>query len=171
MFTGIITDIGRISEVSHENQAMQARIQTSYDMEDVAIGASIACDGVCLTVTKGANDTDSNWFEVDISAETISVTNLKSWQEKSEINLERSMKIGDEIGGHLVSGHVDGLAQVSDIKSDGSNTVMTFEIPRELARFIPAKGSVCINGTSFTVNTVSQTQFSINIVPHTMNVT
>lgn len=171
MFTGIISDIGRIKSVNLNQETMRARIICNYDMNTVAIGASIACDGVCLTVIACENDAGGNWFDVDISSETLNVTNLKTWAVEQNINCERAMKIGDEIGGHIVSGHVDGLAKITQIEKSGDNTVIRFSAPDALAKFIAPKGSVCLNGTSLTVNAVDKNAFTVNLIPHTLNVT
>ncbi|MFY0681375.1 MAG: riboflavin synthase [Thalassovita sp.] len=168
MFTGIVTDIG---EVLHTEQRgdLRARIATAYDMAGVDLGASIACDGVCLTVV-AKGDT---WFDVDISAESVEVTNIgrNRWSEGRKLNLERALKVGDELGGHIVSGHVDGVAELISLVDEGDSTRMTFVAPVELAKFIAPKGSVTLNGTSLTVNEVEGTSFGINVIPHTKEVT
>jgi len=166
MFTGIITDVGRVRQLDKRGD-LRARIGTGYDMAGVDIGASIACDGVCLTVV----DKGEDWFDVDISAETVSKTNLAQWAEARRVNLERALKVGDELGGHIVSGHVDGLAKVVDIQDDGDSTRVTLRAPEALARFIAPKGSVALNGTSLTVNEVTGYDFGINFIPHTKQVT
>lgn len=166
MFTGIITDQGRIVELEQRGD-LRARIATSYETAGIDIGASIACDGVCLTVVALGGD----WFDMEISAETVSKTNLGSWAEGRTVNLERALKVGDELGGHIVSGHVDGVAVITDIRDEGDSTRLTFETPRDLARFIAPKGSVALNGTSLTVNEVDGTSFGINLIPHTQKVT
>jgi len=166
MFTGIITDIGHIRAVEQRGD-MRARISTGYDTARIEIGASIACDGVCLTVV----GLGSGWFDVDISAETVSKTNLSGWIEGKRVNLERALKVGDELGGHIVSGHVDGLAEVVELRDEGDSTRVTLRAPESLARFIAAKGSVALNGTSLTVNEVAGREFGINFIPHTKQVT
>lgn len=168
MFTGIITDVGEILELEKRGD-LRARIKTNYDTNGIAFGASIACDGICLTVV----DFGNNWFDVEISAETVSKTVIGSglWRINYQVNLERSLKVGDELGGHIVSGHVDGIAKVSSIKDEGDSTRFMFEVPEELARFIAPKGSVALNGTSLTVNEVNDNSFGINLVPHTKKVT
>lgn len=166
MFTGIITDIGRIEALERRGD-LRARIGTHYDTATIDIGASIACDGVCLTVValgKGS-------FEVEISAETLSKTNLGGWAEGREINLERALKVGDELGGHIVSGHVDGLAEVIARRDEGDSTRLTFRAPHALAGFIAPKGSVALNGTSLTVNEVEGADFGVNLISHTKAVT
>ena len=169
MFTGIITDVG---EIIHLEQAgdLTARIATRYDVDGIDIGASIACDGVCLTVVSmGAEP--RNWFEVQISAESVSKTNLDAWSLGRAVNLERALKVGDELGGHIVSGHVDGVARLIALRDEGDSTRMTFEAPEALAPFIAPKGSVALNGTSLTVNEVEGARFGVNIIPHTKSVT
>ena len=168
MFTGIITDVGEIIQLEKKGD-LRARIQTNYDAKGIAFGASIACDGICLT----AVDFGNNWFDVEISAETVSKTIIGTglWEISHKVNLERSLKVGDELGGHIVSGHVDGIAKVSSIKDEGDSTRFVFEVSRELARFIAPKGSVALNGTSLTVNEVQDNTFGINLVPHTKKVT
>ena len=168
MFTGIITDIGTVIEVTQRGD-MRARIATGYDMAGVDMGASIACDGVCLTVVGKGQD----WFDVDISAETISKTNIghNGWMAGKRLNLERALKVGDELGGHIVSGHVDGLAEIVGAQDEGDSLRLSFEAPAALARFIAPKGSVALNGTSLTVNEVSGNRFGINLIPHTREVT
>lgn len=170
MFTGIVTDIGIIKAVSQPADT-RARILTAYDMAAVDLGASIACNGVCLTVVDKGNDAGQNWFDVDYSAETLSKTNLGTWQPGTRINLERSLRLGDEMGGHVVSGHVDGLATVADMADEGGSTRIWLDAPADLARFIASKGSVALNGTSLTVNSVAGTRFGINLIPHTKQVT
>ena len=166
MFTGIITDIGRITHLEQRGD-LRARIGCSYDTGRIDLGASIACNGCCLTVvTLG-----EGWFEVDISAESLSKTNLGDWAEGSHINLERALKVGDELGGHIVSGHVDGVAEITSMAEDGDSTRVTLQAPEELAKFIAPKGSVALNGTSLTVNEVDGVSFGINFIPHTKSVT
>ncbi|MCZ7676761.1 MAG: riboflavin synthase [Roseovarius sp.] len=166
MFTGIVTDIGQVRRIERRGD-MRARIATRYDMKTVDIGASIACDGVCLTVVEKGDD----WFAVDASAETLSKTNLGRWAEGTRVNLERALRVGDELGGHIVSGHVDGVAEVVAMKAEGDSTRVTLRAPAGLARFIAPKGSVALNGTSLTVNEVSGNSFGINLIPHTKTVT
>lgn len=167
MFTGIITDIGTVLEVEQRGD-LRARIGTAYDPATIDIGASIACDGVCLTVIALGTD-PQNWFDVEISAESVSKTNIgqKSWAAGRRLNLERALKVGDELGGHIVSGHVDGVAVVTAMQDDGDSTRVTFTAPDDLARFIAPKGSVTLNGTSLTVNEVDGASFGVNFIPHT----
>lgn len=166
MFTGIVTDIGTVRTLENRGD-LRARIGTGYDISGIDMGASIACNGVCLTVVGLGAD----WFDVDISAETLSKTNLGRWAEGTRINLERALKVGDELGGHIVSGHVDGLAEVVAIADEGDSTRVTLRAPDALARFIAPKGSVALNGTSLTVNEVDGCDFGINFIPHTKEVT
>lgn len=174
MFTGIITDVGRVSAVEMRGD-MRARIACGYDMAGVDIGASIACDGVCLTVVEKGDAAAGapGWFDVDISAETLSKTNIgaNGWAVGREINLERALRLGDELGGHIVSGHVDGIATIEDAHDDGDSLRLTLRAPAALARFIAPKGSVALNGTSLTVNEVDGDRFGINLIPHTRSVT
>lgn len=166
MFTGIVTDLGTVRTLDHRGD-LRARIATSYDTASVDMGASIACSGVCLTVVGLGDD----WFDVDISAETVSKTNVGDWVEGKRINLERALRVGDELGGHIVSGHVDGVAKVVGMADEGDSTRVTFRAPDALARFIAPKGSVALNGTSLTVNEVDGCDFGINFIPHTKSVT
>ena len=166
MFTGIITDIGQIEQLGQRGD-LRARIATSYDMARVDMGASIACDGVCLTVVNKGQ----GWFDVDISAESVSKTNISDWVQGHRINLERALRVGDELGGHIVSGHVDGVAEVVGLRKEGDSTRVTFRAPEALARFIAEKGSVALNGTSLTVNEVQGRDFGVNFIPHTQAAT
>ncbi|MEM8538137.1 MAG: riboflavin synthase [Pseudomonadota bacterium] len=165
MFTGIITDIGKVLELEQRGD-LRARIGTNYDVDGIDIGASIACDGVCLTVIALGRD-PQNWFDVEISAESVSATNVGGWVIGTRLNLERALKVGDELGGHIVSGHVDGVAEVIGVADEGDSTRVTFRAPDDLARFIAPKGSVALNGTSLTVNEVVGADFGINFIPHT----
>ena len=175
MFTGIVTDVGEIVELEQCGD-LRARISTSYDTEDIDIGASVACDGVCLTVIEIGRD----WFEVQVSAETVSKTILglelsknpgSVWRVGKRINLERPLKLGDELGGHIVTGHVDGVADITHVEDEGDSTRVILEAPIALMPFIASKGSVALNGTSLTVNAVDQKSFGINFIPHTKTVT
>ncbi len=169
MFTGIITDQGTILELEQAGD-LRARIGTGYDVSGIDLGASIACDGVCLTVIE-TGEVPQNWFDVQVSAETLSKSNLDTWAVGRTVNLERALKVGDELGGHIVSGHVDGQATVVEVRDEGDSTRVTFEAPEDLARFIAPKGSVALNGTSLTVNEVEGNRFGINFIPHTKSVT
>ena len=168
MFTGIITDVGTVVGIEQAGD-LRARIQTRYDTATIDIGASIASDGVCLTVVALGDD----WYDVQISAETVEKTNIghNGWLVGKRLNLERALRVGDELGGHIVSGHVDGVAQVITMVEEGDSTRVTLRAPKPLARFIAPKGSVTLNGTSLTVNEVVDCDFGINFIPHTKDVT
>ncbi len=169
MFTGIITDVGEIIAI---RQAGDTRFDIAFadDPDSVDIGASICCAGACMTVVDKGSE-PRNWFAVEVSAESLSKTTLGSWKEGTKINLERSLKVGDEMGGHVVSGHVDGVGKVITIENEGDSQRFTFEVSSDLARFIAPKGSVTLNGTSLTVNEVNGNQFGVNIIRHTQEVT
>ena len=166
MFTGIITDIGTIRSVEQRGD-LRIEIATGYDVTTVDMGASIACDGVCLTVVEKTSDS----FCVDVSAESAGLTNIGEWKTGRLVNLERALKVGDELGGHIVSGHVDGVAEIVALRDEGDSTRVTLRAPEALAKFIAPKGSVALNGTSLTVNEVNGTDFGINFIPHTKAVT
>ncbi|TVS06017.1 MAG: riboflavin synthase [Rhodobacteraceae bacterium] len=166
MFTGIITDIGEVRALEQAGD-LRARIGTGYDTAGIEIGASIASDGVCLTVVALGPD----WYEVQVSAETVAKTNLGDWCVGRRVNLERALKVGDELGGHIVSGHVDGVAEVVGLHPEGDSLRVMFRAPEALAGFIAPKGSVALNGTSLTVNEVEGAEFGINLIPHTQAVT
>ena len=173
MFTGIVSDIGTIERVQSEGDT-RVRIATSYDPDTIDLGASIACSGVCLTVIdKGTADT--HWFDVQVSGETIARTARDQWNPGRRLNLERAMKLGDELGGHIVTGHVDGIAEVIGICPEGESHRIGFAVPAALAPFIAPKGSITIDGVSLTVNTVEDhgdvTHVSVNLIPHTQAVT
>jgi riboflavin synthase len=173
MFTGIITDIGEIATLQPvaQGQLHRLRIACSFDQATIADGASIACNGVCLTVVGSGVAAGRTWFDVDAGAETLAMTTAKHWAVGRRLNLERALKIGDELGGHIVAGHVDGLAEITGL--DRLPDMVRFELrtTRELARFIATKGSVTLDGVSLTVNTVSDVVFSVLIIPHTLSVT
>jgi riboflavin synthase len=171
MFTGIVTDIGEVMALEQQGD-LRARIGTGYDTGGIDIGASISCDGVCLTVID-RGDSPRNWFDVQISAETVQVTNIgrNGWHTGKRLNLERALKVGDELGGHIVSGHVDGVAEVVRVIPEGDSVRVTFRAPDALARFIAPKGSVALNGTSLTVNEVAGAEFGVNFIPHTQSAT
>jgi riboflavin synthase len=169
MFTGIVTDIGEVLQLEQRGD-LRARIGTAYDVAGIDLGASIACDGVCLTVV-ALGQSPRNWFDVEISAESVSKTNIGGWSVGKRLNLERALKVGDELGGHIVSGHVDGVAEVVGLRPEGDSLRVTFRAPEPLARFIAPKGSVALNGTSLTVNEVDGRDFGINFIPHTQHVT
>jgi riboflavin synthase len=175
MFTGIVTDIGTVEALVHRGD-LRARIGCGYSADSIAIGASIACDGVCLTVIDRGTLPDSRtWFDVDISAETVARTtiggNRGGWVQGHRINLERALRVGDELGGHIVSGHVDGTVGIESIRPEGDSRRFTFVAPDALAPFIAQKGSVALNGTSLTVNAVDGSRFGVNMIPHTLAVT
>lgn len=169
MFTGIITDVGRIVRIDAARDDVRFRIETALDLIGTPIGASIACSGCCLTVVE--KDAGAGQFSVDVSAESLSKTSLGSWQEGTPVNLERSLKMGDELGGHLVSGHVDGVAFLQSIIPEGGSHRLKVKVPSDMAKFIASKGSVALDGISLTVNEVEGDIFGVNIIPHTWNVT
>ena len=162
MFTGIITDIGRVAAAEQRGD-LRLRIACGYDMASVALGASIACSGVCLTVV----DKGDAWFAVDVSAETLARTAPGLWQEGARLNLERSLKVGDELGGHIVTGHVDGLGEVVEAEAAGDSVRLAIAAPADLLPYIAPKGSIALDGVSLTVNRVEGDRFSVNIIPHT----
>ncbi len=168
MFTGIITDVGEVVE----GKGGQFAIRCGYPAAGINVGASICCDGVCLTATAvRASDDGGSIFTVDVSNETASKSTLGRWVAGARINLERSLKAGDELGGHVVSGHVDGIARLVDVRPDGESMRLSFEAPEHLAIYIAPKGSVALDGASLTVNEVSGTRFGVNLIPHTLTVT
>ena len=167
MFTGIVTDIGKISSVDDLPEGKALRVETAYDTSTIDIGASIAHSGVCLTVVKKGE----GWFEVEAWEEALRLTTLGSLNVGDPVNLERSLKIGDELGGHLVSGHVDGLAEIIGVKEEGDAVRFTLNAPKELAKFIAGKGSVALDGTSLTVNKVDGTKFDVLLIKHSLEVT
>ena len=162
MFTGIITDLGRVRSIS-QGAMTRLEIETGYPFEGIAIGASIACNGACLSVVERA----PGWFAVEASAETLSKTTLGEWRAGTAVNLERPLKVGDELGGHLVLGHVDGVGAIAERRPDGGSVRLTVEAPADLARFIAPKGSVAIDGVSMTVNEASGQRFGVNVIPIT----
>jgi riboflavin synthase len=164
MFTGIITDIGELLE----RDGGRFRIRSSYAAASIALGASIACDGACLTATAVEPSGQGSIFAVDVSNETLGKTTLHAWQPGRKINLERALKAGDELGGHIVSGHIDGMARIAGIRPDGDSRRFTIEVPAALARFIAPKGSVALDGISLTVNEVAENRMGCNIIPHTL---
>ena len=166
MFTGIITDLGRVRSIA-PGGVTRIVLETSYDTAGIALGASIACNGACLSVI----DKGPGWFAVDVSAETLARTTLGSWQPGTPVNLERPLKLGDELGGHLVSGHVDGLAEIIDRQPDGDSLRFEIRVPVALQRFIAPKGSVTLDGVSLTVNEVDGARFGVNVIPVTQRET
>ncbi len=166
MFTGLISDMGKLRALEHSGD-LRLTIGTAFDMDAVDIGASIACSGACLTVV----DKGVDWFAVDVSAESLAKTTLGDWQEGRVINLERSLTVGDEIGGHLVSGHVDGVIEVLSRKPSGDSVVLAFVLPEWLAPYVAPKGSIALDGISLTVNWVTADRFEVNIIFYTQEMT
>jgi riboflavin synthase len=164
MFTGIVTDIGTVRRIERGNGGATLTIATSYDTEAIALGASIGCAGVCLTVVAR----EPGVFTAEASIETLACSTLGDWRDGSRLNLEQAMKLGDEMGGHLVLGHVDGVATIIDRRPDGESVRFTIEAPGELAQYIAPKGSVALDGISLTVNEVDGSRFGVNIIPHTL---
>lgn len=171
MFTGIVTDVGRLLKAEDRNDGRLLRVGTIYDPDGIAMGASITNDGICLTVTAKGSDAGQHWFEVFAALETLAVTQVGKWQPGRRINLERSLKIGDELGGHIVSGHIDGMAEIVEKTATGEQITLTFAVSDAVAPFIAKKGSVALNGTSLTVNEVSGNRFSVHLIPYTVEVT
>jgi len=167
MFTGLVTDVGEIAAIDGD----AFTIRCSYQSASIAIGASISCAGCCLTVTKIEPAEEGALFTVDVSNETRSKTTLKEWSEGRKVNLERSLKAGDELGGHVVTGHIDGVARITDIYPDGDCQRFVFEAPEHLALYIAPKGSIAVDGTSLTVNEVAGHSFGVNLIPHSLSVT
>jgi riboflavin synthase len=172
MFTGIVTDVGKVASATPLPEGVRLRMETAYDPATIAIGASISCAGVCLTVT-GLPEERSNarWFEVEAWEEALRLTTASGWTPGTRINLERALKIGDELGGHIVSGHVDGKARIVARETEGDAVRFTLDAPRELAKFIAPKGSVALDGTSLTVNKVDGTRFDVLLIHHSLSVT
>ena len=172
MFTGIVTDIGEVVAVEPRAQGLvRLRIACGYDPDAIDIGASIACSGVCLTVVARGKEGERAWFAVEAAAETLRMTTVDGWQRGTRINLERALKVGDELGGHIVAGHADGLATVIAREDLTDMARFTLRAPQELARFIATKGSVALDGVSLTVNEVAGDSFSVLIIPHTLKAT
>ena len=172
MFTGIVTDIGRIEAAEPREKGRSFRIATEYDPATIAIGASIACAGVCLTVTALPDETaNSRWFEVEAWEEALRLTTAGGWGPGTRVNLERSLKVGDELGGHLVSGHVDGLAEIVSREDEGEAVRFRLKAPAALKRYIARKGSICLDGTSLTVNSVEDDVFDVLLIRHSLSVT
>lgn len=172
MFTGIVTDVGTVHSLTPRDEGVLLRIETDYDPETIAIGASIACAGVCLTVValpKGGANT--RWFEVEAWEEALRLTTIADWRPGQRINLERALKVGDELGGHIVSGHVDGVARILERKDEGEAVRFVLEAPKELSKFIAPKGSVALDGTSLTVNRVEGNRFDVLLIHHSLAVT
>ncbi|EJF81239.1 Riboflavin synthase alpha chain [Candidatus Bartonella washoeensis] len=172
MFTGIITDIGCVEDVQSLNKGVHLNISTRYDIDSLEIGASIACSGICLTIVeRGSKQANTNWFAVEAWEETLRLTNLAQWTKGTFVNLERSLRLGDEMGGHLVSGHIDGLAEIIDQKNEGDAVRFFLQLPTRLTPFIVNKGSIALNGTSLTVNSVEDRIFDVLIIRHTLQMT
>ena len=172
MFTGIVTDIGEIrTATAQTNNLSRIEIACGYDAASIALGASIACSGICLTVVDVKNSGGRTIFAVDAAAETLRVTSAGQWRAGTKLNLERSLRVGDELGGHIVSGHIDGLAEIVSREDMKDQSRIVLRAPKELARFIAPKGSVTLDGVSLTVNDVAGDQFSVHIIPHTLAVT
>lgn len=167
MFTGIVTDVGRIRAVRQTNRDLRIEVETGYDLDTIPIGASIAHAGCCLTVV----DKGPGWFAVEVSGESLARTTLGSWREGAKVNLERPARAGDELGGHIVSGHVDGVGEVVSVEPDGGSHRVRIRAPQPLHRFIAPKGSIAVEGVSLTVNDVEGEIFGVNIIPHTWEVT
>lgn len=172
MFTGIVTDVGCITKIEQLDSGRRFRIATSYEPASINVGASIACSGVCLTVTAlpGAGS-NGDWFEVEAWEEALRLTTAGRWQEGTAINLERALRIGDEIGGHLVSGHVDGLAEIVAVEDQGEAVRFRLRAPADLKRYLAKKGSACLDGTSLTVNSVEDDLFDVLLIRHSLEVT
>ncbi|MBX4956318.1 riboflavin synthase [Rhizobium lentis] len=172
MFTGIVTDVGTVESVSPLKEGIRLRVATAYDPKTIDIGASISHAGICLTVTAlPAEGSNGRWFEVEAWEEALRLTTIGTWREGSRINLERSLKIGDELGGHIVSGHVDGKAEILSVTSEGDATRYRLRAPEHLAKFVAPKGSIALDGTSLTVNAVDGTDFDVLLIRHTLEVT
>ena len=167
MFTGIVTDIGRIRSVRETNRDLRIEVETACDLATIPMGASIAHAGCCLTVV----DKGDNWFAVEVSGESLAKTTLGRWREGTRVNLERPARAGDELGGHIVSGHVDGVGEVASIEAEGGSHRVRIRAPRPLHRFIAPKGSITVEGVSLTVNDVEDEVFGVNLIPHTWEVT
>ena len=167
MFTGIVTDVGRLRAVRETNRDLRFEVETSFDLSTIDMGASISHAGCCLTIVEKGE----GWFAVEISNETLGLTTLGSWKEGDPINLERAARVGDELGGHIVSGHVDGVGEVILVESEGGSHRVKIRVPRPLHRFIAPKGSITVDGVSLTVNEVEDDVFGVNLIPHTWDVT
>jgi riboflavin synthase len=171
MFTGLVSDVGEVIGIASHGNLKRVRIATEYPALSIHKGASIACSGPCLTVVdKGAED-GQQWFEVDVGAETLARTNAHGWEIGTQLNLERALKMGDEVGGHVVTGHIDAIAKIVAIEEFDGMARFVIEAPQQLARFIAEKGSVTLDGTSLTVNDVADNRFSVLLIPHTLAVT
>lgn len=171
MFTGIVTDVGEILSIAPLASGIRLRIATAYDPDRIDLGTSIACAGICLTVIERGRTGTAAWFDVEASTETLRVTTMSGWSVGTRINLERSLTLGQEMGGHMVTGHVDGVAEIVDRRDEGDMAVFEFRVPATHARFVAQKGSVALDGTSLTVNRVEADRFTVMLIPHTLAVT
>lgn len=167
MFTGIVTDVGRLRAVRETNRDLRFEVETRFDLSTIDMGASISHAGCCLTIVEKGE----GWFAVEISGETLSLTTLGAWKEGDPVNLERAARVGDELGGHIVSGHVDGVGEVISVESEGGSHRVKIRVPKPLHRFIAPKGSITVDGVSLTVNEVEDDVFGVNLIPHTWDVT
>jgi riboflavin synthase len=167
MFTGIVTDVGRVRAIRDTNRDRRFEIETGFDLATLDIGASVSHAGCCLTIVEKGAD----WFAVEVSGETLGLTTLDDWTEGRRINLERAARVGDELGGHIVSGHVDGIGEVQSVQSEGGSHRVRIKVPKPLHRFIAPKGSITVEGVSLTVNEVEDDVFGVNLIPHTWDVT
>lgn len=171
MFTGLVSDVGTIEAVEAHGDLRRLRIRCGYAAETIAVGASIACGGPCLTAVEIGAVGDGSWFDVDVGAETLARTTAGEWTQGTRLNLERSLKVGDELGGHIVTGHIDGVAEILEVRPFDGMARFEIRAPAQLARFIAEKGSVCLDGTSLTVNSVDGNVLSVLLIPHTLAVT
>jgi len=171
MFTGIITDVGEVTAVTPRDAGTRFRIATIYEPDEIAIGASIACSGPCLTVVERGSKGNRTFFDVETSSETLARTTLADWEPGTRVNLERSLRMGDELGGHMVAGHVDGVAAIVERGDEGDMARFVLDAPENLSRYIAEKGSISLDGVSLTVNGVSGRRFDVMIIPHTLAVT
>jgi len=171
MFTGIISDVGLVESAEGGENLRHLRIAASYPTESIALGASIACNGVCLTVTARGALRSGSWFEVDLGAETLARTTARQWQSGTRVNLERALRLGDELAGHMVTGHVDGTAKIVAMANFAGMRRIGLKVPHDLARFVAEKGSVALDGVSLTVNNVEGDDFSVLLIPHTLKAT
>lgn len=171
MFTGLVSDVGRIERIADRDNLRRIRIASHYAPEGIALGASIACGGPCLTVVDRGPVEGGAWFEVDVAAETLARTTAAQWREGTQLNLERSLKVGDELGGHIVTGHVDGVGTITAVEAFDGMSRFEIEVPPGLAKFIAEKGSVSLDGTSLTINSVTGPRLSVLLIPHTLAVT
>jgi riboflavin synthase len=170
MFTGIVTDLGTVREIL-PGAVTKLVIETAYEADGVALGASVSCGGCCLSVVEKGQTGGNNWLAFEVSNETLDVTNLGAWQVGGRVNLERALRVGDELGGHLVSGHVDGIGRITEVRQDGGSTRLTIHAPTAIMKFIAPKGSITLDGVSLTVNEVGTESFGVNIIPITQEVT